>query len=113
MSKLAFLRYSFIFDATDTWQHLYEFEKSLADFFTAHGFEAEFPVVVGNDRAEKERIVILRRMIDLLERGEVVKPFKSATLKETLNVLRKHKQTSQEKAFKKGKKVIRKGYLKR
>ncbi len=40
MKNLVALQYNFIFPPGDTWAHLYEFEKSLADFFAAHGMEA-------------------------------------------------------------------------
>lgn len=42
MKNLALITYSFLFDPSATWAHLYEFEKSLSDFFAAHGMEAEF-----------------------------------------------------------------------
>ena len=36
------LEYTFVFDKTATlWNHLYDFEKDLSDFFKAQGLEAE------------------------------------------------------------------------
>jgi hypothetical protein len=41
MKNPVMLEYMFMFDATDTWQHLSQFENDLADFFRAQGFQAE------------------------------------------------------------------------
>ncbi len=39
--KLAILEYLFIFDPADTWQHLYQFEDTFADYLMEHNMEAQ------------------------------------------------------------------------
>lgn len=48
MKQIAILDYTFIFDAVDTWQNGFRFESDLADFFAAHGFEANLVNTQGN-----------------------------------------------------------------
>ncbi len=38
---IALLEYTFIFDPSETWSSGYQFEKTLADYYGAHGVEAE------------------------------------------------------------------------
>jgi hypothetical protein len=40
-SNLKFLDYTFLIDAENSFSHLYEFEKTLADFFASRGLQAE------------------------------------------------------------------------
>lgn len=58
--KYAYLTYTFLFNADSTFQNLYEFEKSLTDFFAAHGMEAEIVKTV--EGAGQGRILLLSKM---------------------------------------------------
>ncbi len=41
VKKIAFLEYNFMFDPQTTWDSVTDFERDLADFFSAHGLYAE------------------------------------------------------------------------
>jgi hypothetical protein len=58
--QVAFLEYSFIFDPVSTWQHLSQFEGDLADFFRAHGLEAEILNPVGGQVGR--RILLIKKI---------------------------------------------------
>lgn len=60
MKNLTLITYSFLFDPTTTWSHLYEFEKSLSDFFAAHGMEAE--VIKTVDGAMGTKVLAITRI---------------------------------------------------
>lgn len=57
--KIAVLEYSFIFDPSDTWSSGYEFENQLADYFAAHGIEAEIVETAGGTG---RRVIFMQRM---------------------------------------------------
>ena len=40
MKNPIFLDYTFLFDASDTWQYLNQFENDLSDYFTSLGYQA-------------------------------------------------------------------------
>lgn len=55
------LKYIFIFKKSDNiWNSAYEFEKDLADFFTAHALEAETIQTVEGNNAD--RMFILKKL---------------------------------------------------
>ena len=61
--QLAYLEYTFIFEPQNTWQSGTAFERSLADFFAAHGLEAEIIETVGN---VARRVIEIKKMDDFL-----------------------------------------------
>ena len=72
-SKTVILEYLFLFNPDATWAHLYEFEKSLADFFAAHGMEAEVMSTIDGARG--------RRVLYISKIQEIPKPKKPEKLK--------------------------------
>ena len=48
MKRIALLEYTFMFDPDATWQSGSAFERDLADFFAAHGREANWIETTGN-----------------------------------------------------------------
>lgn len=64
MKNLALLTYTFLFDPTATFQHLYEFEKSLSDFFAAHGMEAE--VIKTVEGGGGNRMLLITRIQEIV-----------------------------------------------
>ena len=65
--QIVFLRYSFMFDAVDTWQHLSQFEGALADFFAVHNMEAR--IVKTMEGQIGERIMIIERIEERIPEG--------------------------------------------
>lgn len=41
MNQTAFLDYAFLFDPSETWRNLFQFEADLIKFFESQGIEAE------------------------------------------------------------------------
>jgi hypothetical protein len=56
-----FLEYSFLFDAVDTWQHLYQFESDLAKFFSERGLEAEIIKTVEGQASGRRILAISKK----------------------------------------------------
>lgn len=48
MKSIALLEYLFMFDPANTWSSGLDFERDLADFFMAHGYEADWITARGN-----------------------------------------------------------------
>jgi hypothetical protein len=67
MKQPVFLEYTFLFDSSETWSHLSQFEADLADFFSVHEYQAEIVKTVGGQSGK--RIMMLTR-IDM-PRGQV------------------------------------------
>lgn len=60
MKNPIFLDYTFLFDATDTWQHLNQFENDLADFFSSMGFKAD--IVKSMQGQPGKRILFIQKV---------------------------------------------------
>lgn len=107
---LAALDYTFMFDPAATWQHAYQFEQDLADFFAAHGMEADKIRTV--DGGVSRRVLYIQPIQVMFEAGktQVGRPKET---KRIINDLRGHKETAKEKQFKQGTLVPSKGYIKR
>ncbi len=60
MKNTVFLDYTFLFDASEAFTHLYEFEKALSDFFVAYGMEAK--VLKTIEGASGRRIIVLTKL---------------------------------------------------
>lgn len=59
--KIVMLDYTFLFDPTDTWQHLYQFQKSFTDFLKERGMQGE---IVANVDGGRGRTVLLIEKIE-------------------------------------------------
>lgn len=66
MKQYAFLEYTFMFEPSGTWPHLYEFEKDLARFFSEHGFEAEIMKTVEGQSGK--RILLIQKKPEVVEK---------------------------------------------
>lgn len=60
------LRYTFLFDPSEAWSHLSQFESDLIEFFSVKGLEGEVISLVNGQLGEK--MLELKR-IDLLQRA--------------------------------------------
>lgn len=65
MKQIAFLEYMFMFDPSEAWSHLFEFEQEIARFFRQCGLEATIIKPVEGQQS--------RRML-YLKKAEVIKP---------------------------------------
>lgn len=65
MSKqLAFLEYTFILDPTNTFQHVYEFEKFLSDFLKTRGLEGQIMETVAGG-VNGKKIILISKVKDI------------------------------------------------
>lgn len=72
MSKqMVFLKYNFIFDGSETWSHLSQFEDSLAEFFMDHDMEAKIIRPVGGQMGE--RLMLISKVEKVSKPKEVEK----------------------------------------
>lgn len=68
MENMALLEYTFLFDPVETWQHLYQFEESLASYLAKIGFEAQ--VVKSVDGGNGKRVMIIKKKQSIVVTGE-------------------------------------------
>jgi hypothetical protein len=59
MKSIAIIKHMYLFDPASTWQNGSQFEKDLADFFAANGFEAQLIETKGN---ATERVFFIQRI---------------------------------------------------
>lgn len=57
MNEIVLLDYTFMFDPTDTWQHLSQFESDLADAFKSLGFEAQVIKSIGGQPGRRALLI--------------------------------------------------------
>lgn len=107
--QIAYLEYTFIFDPSMTFQSGTRFERELADFFNSKNMEAEVIETVGN----ASRRVLLITKKDLVMEPPKNPPGRPLSVKGKLEQLAPTKETAVARDFKKGKFLVRKGYLKR
>ncbi len=68
--RLAYLEYTIMFDPSETWSHLYDFEGSFAKFLTALGLEAEIITPLG---AAPKRVIFIKKKSELSPLAPVAK----------------------------------------
>ena len=59
MKNIVFLDYMFMFDPSETWSHLFEFEKQFGAFLNEHGMEAE--VIKTIEGSVGSRILLIKK----------------------------------------------------
>ena len=65
MKNMVILEYLFMFNPSDTWSHLYEFEKSLTEFFNSKGLEAEVVKTVEGSPGRRMLVIKKREVLSL------------------------------------------------
>ena len=65
MKPLVVLSYTYLFDPSETWPHLFEFEKQFADFLSQHGMEAEVKKTVEGSAGTK--MMIIRKKQEIVD----------------------------------------------
>ena len=110
--KYAFLQYGFIFNPAEGWNNVFAFEKDMADFFDAHGFDAEALNQLAGSSGVK--VFILKRIDDsIVPTPPANKPGRPISIPGQFNKVRVTKQSAPARDFKEGKFLPRKGYLKK
>ena len=84
MKECVMLEYVFMFDPSQTYQHLYQFEQDLAKFFKEHGMEAEIVSPIGGYQGRK--ILVIKKAELIPEITE--KPIKEGHVQKQVNKLR-------------------------
>jgi hypothetical protein len=99
--KYVFLDYTFIFDPTDSWQHVSQFESDLSDFLGAYGFEAQIVNAIGGQPGKR---MLLVRRIDRLINATKSNPGQQKNMvqpmKKILDPLRQSSMDEKAKKFK-------------
>lgn len=90
--QIAYLEYTFIFDPSEAWQSGSKFERDLADFFAAHGFEAEVVETVGN---ASRRVLSITRISETLEFDK--KPAPPKSIQQSMKEVHKNIPTGKKK----------------
>lgn len=86
-SNLIFLDYTFLFDTTDTFQYLYQFEKELGDFLKTKGFEAH--VIDTVQGAPSRRILFITKAPSPDVQSAATATEATQTVKERIRQVRK------------------------
>ena len=60
--KIALLEFSIMFDPSETWAHMYEFEAKFAEFLKVDGLEAEVMMPVGMGT---KRVLFIRKIEEI------------------------------------------------
>lgn len=109
--KIVLLEYNFMFDPSESWQHLWQFEQDLSNFFNAHGFEAQ--IIKTIEGQSGKRVLFIKKKGLPIVTGEPEKQGRPQTLKGKFKEmsnreLRKPAKEFENKKFKLGEKVMKK-----
>lgn len=74
MKNVAILEYMFIFDPSEAWSNGFQFERDIADFFAAMGFQAEVLDVSGGSNRRVINLSKIEQMPKLENKPEQVGP---------------------------------------
>lgn len=99
--RIVVLEYTFMFDPTDTWQHLSQFEQSLNKFFDENQFEA---TVLNPSGEQNKRLLFIRSKVSRVV-AEATKQGRPKEMKRVFNDLRQKKESPVTRDFNKGKKI--------
>ncbi len=74
MSNIALIQYAFLFDTSEAWTNLYQFESTLVKYFETVGFDAEILKTV--EGARGMRILMLKKKVTVVvpEKNKVGRP---------------------------------------
>jgi len=109
MAKKTVIPYLFEIEGSSPWGHLYEFEKSLADFFNEHNCVAENVTIKGSPY----------QILSITKNPEIPMPVQPKPVGRPKSIpavfrgMSKHTINPRERDFNKGKLLTRKGYLKK
>jgi len=119
MKRYVLIRYTFMFDPSETFQHKSDVDKLLTDAFDSRGMEAQNVDVVSGAVGEGIILIKKKEMIEIPQQQNNLLPEskepvgRPKTMKGIVKELTQHIAKPQERDFKKGVLLKRKGYLKR
>ena len=97
--NLVFLDYSFLFDAEATFNHLYEFEKMLFEFFKTRNLQGE--VIKSVEGGSPKRLVYISKLQNVVDIGPAKAPVgRPITLKGQIKRLSERKLRKPAQEFK-------------
>lgn len=67
MKDIAFLEYTFMFDPSQTWSNLYQFENDLSKFFADRGYDAVIVKTVAGQGGRRILMLQPKPMVDVVE----------------------------------------------
>lgn len=101
MATQALLEYAFLFDTSEAWSNLYQFESTILKYFETLGFDAEILKTV--EGATGRRIMILKKKPQVVNGPEKNPVGRPQTTGSKFKDLAERKPTKAELAFKKKK----------
>jgi hypothetical protein len=101
MVKLTFVDYTFMFDGTNPFSHVFEFDTALGKFFDAHGLQAENIKSVEGSLAK--RVIYITKKPDMGQPTEPKAVGRPITLKGQIKRLSDRKFRAPAIQFMKGK----------
>lgn len=114
MTSLAIIEYMFMFDPSNTWQQGSQFEKDLADFFAANGFQCE---VVETKGGSTKRVLVITKIVEQPTLTNQNAKQYDERRKQPGSMLKTESSmplnNARERDFKQGKLLKSKGYVKR
>jgi hypothetical protein len=107
---MVFLKYNFIFDSSDTWTNLSEFENSLAKYFSEHDMEAKIIQTVSGQVGDRLMLISRTEATPVIQepkesKGIVVKEKKIQRIKKGNSPIQKIADKPRSFSFKKGRKL--------
>lgn len=94
--KIVFLEYAFMFDPSDSWSSLYEFESELGKFFSSKSLEAQIIKSVEGQPGGKRILYIRKKPEVALTPNPVGRP---KTPQGKIREMAKHKPKAPERDF--------------
>ena len=73
-NKIAFLEYNFIFDPSETWSNLYQFEQTLVKYFETIGMDVQMVKTIEGVGARRILIISRKPMVNVPEKNAVGRP---------------------------------------
>ena len=121
--KLVYLEYTFLFDPSETWPRLSQFETELAKFLATKGLIAEpvrdilgkNPIVLQKPVLSGKKIIQIYKSDKFAVPTQQTQPLQGRPLgtKGMFDKQRQHNISPRERDFRQGKVLTRKGYLKK
>jgi len=73
-NKIAFLEYNFIFDPSETWSNLYQFEQTLIKYFETIGMDVQMVKTIEGVGARRILIISKKQIVPTMEKNPVGRP---------------------------------------
>jgi hypothetical protein len=101
MAKIILVDYTFMFDDSSPFSHLFEFEKALGDFFDSKGLQAQ--IIKSMEGAFSKRVMLINKKEEIVPPAEPRPVGRPQTLKGKIRELSDRKFRAPAREFMKGK----------